>query len=122
MGPMARTTDYYALLGVERTADLETIKRAFRAHARALHPDVSDAPAAAERFQELERAYRVLSAPNARLLYDHVGYLGPGNGGFDGGVSARVPPRLDELTVVRYGAAAALAVAVAFLVFLLFFS
>jgi curved DNA-binding protein CbpA len=119
---MAPAANYYALLGVDRTADLETIKRAFRAHARALHPDVSDAPGAAERFQELERAYRVLSAPTARLLYDHVGYLGPGNGGFEAGASVRAQPHLDELTVVRYGAAAALAVAVAFLVFLLFFS
>jgi curved DNA-binding protein CbpA len=119
---MAPATDYYGLLGVERSADPETIKRAFRAHARALHPDVSDAPEAVERFQELERAYRVLSVPNDRLLYDHLGYLGPGNGGFDEGVSERLRPHLDELTLVRYGAAAALAVAVAFLVFLLFFS
>jgi curved DNA-binding protein CbpA len=119
---MARAADYYVLLGVERTADLETIKRAFRAHARALHPDVSDAPEAAERFRELERAYRVLSAPSARLLYDRLGYLGHGNGGFEDGASLRARPHVDELRVVRYGAAAALAVAVAFLVFLLFFS
>jgi molecular chaperone DnaJ len=119
---MTPAADYYGLLGVERTADLETIKRAFRAHARALHPDVSDSPEAVERFQELERAYRVLSAPSDRLLYDHLGYLGPGNGGFDEGVSVRARSHFDELTFVRYGAAAALAVAVAFLVFLLFFS
>jgi molecular chaperone DnaJ len=85
MARMARAGDYYALLGVERNADVATIKRAFRGLAREVHPDVSDKPEAADRFQELARAYRVLTAPTARLLYDHVGYRGPGNGGFDGG-------------------------------------
>jgi molecular chaperone DnaJ len=84
-GRMARAADYYALLGVDRNADVETIKRAFRGLAREVHPDVSDEPEAADRFQELARAYQVLTAPTARLLYDHVGYRGPGNGGFDGG-------------------------------------
>ena len=83
---MARAADYYALLGVERGADHETIKRAFRERAREVHPDVSDEPEAAERFQELARAYRVLTAPTARLLYDRFGYRGAGNGGFEGDV------------------------------------
>lgn len=82
---MARPADYYALLGVERSADAETIKRAFRARAREVHPDVSDAPQADDRFRELAQAYRVLAAPGARLLYDRFGYRGRGNGGFEGG-------------------------------------
>src|SRR2546429_6226815 len=78
---MAPPDDYYALLEIERDADPETIKRAFRALAREVHPDVSDAPGAEDRFRELAQAYRVLSAPDARALYDRFGYRGPGNGG-----------------------------------------
>ena len=78
---MAPPADYYALLEIERDADAETIKRAFRALAREVHPDVSDAPGAEDRFRELAQAYRVLSAPDARALYDRFGYRGPGNGG-----------------------------------------
>jgi len=78
---MAPPADYYALLGVERDADAETIKRAFRSRAREVHPDVSDAPGAEDRFRQLAHAYRVLAAPDARALYDRFGDRGRGNGG-----------------------------------------
>jgi molecular chaperone DnaJ len=74
--------DYYEVLGVPRDADPETIKRAFRTQARALHPDVSEDPAAPERFRELTEAYAVLSKPTTRALYDRFGYRGRGNGWF----------------------------------------
>jgi molecular chaperone DnaJ len=74
--------DYYEVLGVDRDADAATIKRAFRAQARAVHPDVSDDPAAARTFGELSEAYEVLSKPSTRRLYDQFGYRGRGNGGF----------------------------------------
>jgi molecular chaperone DnaJ len=81
--PPARVTrDYYEVLGVSSDADAETIKRAFRAQARSLHPDVSEDPAAAEKFRELSEAYGVLSRSSTRLLYDHFGYRGRGNGWF----------------------------------------
>jgi molecular chaperone DnaJ len=81
--PGARvTSDYYEVLGVPHDADPETIKKAFRARARALHPDVSRDPDAPERFRELSEAYAVLSKPPTRLLYDHFGYRGRGNGWF----------------------------------------
>jgi molecular chaperone DnaJ len=71
-------TDYYEVLGVPRGADAAEIKRAFRAKARQLHPDVSSDPDAEERFRELADAYAALSKPASRLLYDHFGYRGRG--------------------------------------------
>jgi hypothetical protein len=70
--------DFYDVLGVARAADAETIKRAFRAKARLLHPDVSADPAAESRFRELAEAYAVLSRSASRLLYDRFGYRGRG--------------------------------------------
>ena len=75
-------TDYYEVLGVPRTADEEAIKRAFRALARELHPDVSTDPDAEEKFREASEAYGVLSKPATKLLYDHFGFRGRGNGWF----------------------------------------
>jgi molecular chaperone DnaJ len=75
--------DYYAVLGLSRDADEETIKRAFHSLARDCHPDVADAPDAEARFRELAEAYGVLSKREARLLYDRYGYRGAGNQGFD---------------------------------------
>ena len=77
--------DYYELLGVERGADDAEIKRAFRKLERELHPDVSDAPDAAERFKEIAEAYEVLSNAETRDLYDRYGHAGLQQGGFSPG-------------------------------------
>jgi molecular chaperone DnaJ len=74
--------DYYDLLGVPRGASDDDIKRAFRALARELHPDVSDDPNAEERFREIAEAYEVLSKPETRELYDRYGHEGLRTGGF----------------------------------------
>ena len=74
--------DLYEILGVPRSADEETLRNAYRARARELHPDVSTDPDAEERFRELSHAYDVLSKPRSRLLYDRLAYRGPGGGGF----------------------------------------
>jgi molecular chaperone DnaJ len=74
--------DYYDLLGVPRSATDAEIKRAFRALARELHPDVSDAPDAERRFREIAEAYEVLSDPNRRATYDRYGRAGLERGGF----------------------------------------
>lgn len=64
------TMDYYRELGVERDADLETIKRAFRKKAHEHHPDVSRHDDADERFRRVRAAYEVLSDPEQRAAYD----------------------------------------------------
>jgi DnaJ-class molecular chaperone len=71
--------DYYETLGIPRTADANTIKRAFHTLVREWHPDIADAPDAEARFRALAEAYSVLSKPEARRLYDKYGYRGHGN-------------------------------------------
>jgi molecular chaperone DnaJ len=77
--------DYYEVLGVPRTAGDAEIKKAFRSLARSLHPDVSDAPDAEERFREVVEAYEVLSNSETRELYDRYGHSGLRSGGFSPG-------------------------------------
>lgn len=76
-------TDYYELLRVAPTASDAEIKRAFRALARELHPDVSSAPDAELRFREVAEAYEVLSDPSSRATYDRFGKAGLRQGGFE---------------------------------------
>src|SRR5918997_6768675 len=66
--------DYYATLGVPRTASKADIKKAFRKLAREHHPDVNKGNAEAERrFKEISEANEVLSDPEKRKLYDQLG-------------------------------------------------
>ncbi|MDR5694996.1 MAG: molecular chaperone DnaJ [Armatimonadota bacterium] len=69
--------DYYEILGVDRNASQEEIKRAFRRLVREYHPDVRrDDPEANERFKEINEAYQVLSDPEKRARYDRYGHAG----------------------------------------------
>jgi molecular chaperone DnaJ len=72
--------DHYEVLGVDRSASAEEIKKAYRKLARELHPDVNPSEEAAERFKLVTHAYDVLSDPEQRERYD----LGP-QAGFGGG-------------------------------------
>jgi len=88
--------DYYEVLGVPRDADRELVKKAFRALAAEVHPDVSSDPDAAEKFHELAEAYEVLSNDSARDRYDRYGLRG--GGPFDDLLDAHgaAPPRAGE--------------------------
>lgn len=70
---MMEYKDYYKILGVERTATAEDVKKAYRKLARKYHPDVSKEAGAEARFKEIGEAYHVLQDPEKRAAYDQLG-------------------------------------------------
>jgi len=82
---MAEKRDYYEVLGVNKTATDEEIKKAYRKLAKQYHPDANqdNKKSAEEKFKEVSEAYEVLSDKQKRQTYDQFGHNGPG--GFGGG-------------------------------------
>ena len=78
--------DYYATLGVARTATADEIRLAYRKAARKYHPDVSKEKNAEERFKEAQEAYEVLRDTDKRASYDQLG------SNYRAGQSFRPPP------------------------------
>src|SRR5436190_13990538 len=78
--------DYYGILGVERTASAEDIKKAYRKLAQKHHPDVNKEAGAEERFKEIAEAYQTLKDPEKKAAYDQLGT------GFKPGQDFQPPP------------------------------
>lgn len=86
---MAQKRDYYEVLGVDRQAGDDEIKKAYRKLARQYHPDANpNDPSTADKFKEINEAYQVLSDPDKKARYDQFGMGGVdpnAAGGFDFG-------------------------------------
>ena len=90
---MEAKRDYYEVLGVDRNADQNAIKKAYRKLAKKYHPDTNAGnPQAEQKFKEVTEAYTVLSDPEKKKLYDQFGHAafdgtgaGAGAGGYTGG-------------------------------------
>lgn len=82
---MAEKRDYYEVLGVDKNAGTDEIKKAYRKLAKQYHPDVNEhKEKAAEKFKEASEAYSVLSDPKKREQYDSFGHAAFNGGGFGG--------------------------------------
>ena len=79
---MADKRDYYEVLGVDKSADDATLKKAYRKLAKKYHPDVNPGDKEAEaKFKEATEAYTILSDPEKRKQYDQFGHAAFENGG-----------------------------------------
>lgn len=77
-GRDSQNRDFYAILGIPRNADTKTIKSAYRKLAKQYHPDANPGKDTTEKFQEINRAYEVLTNDDLRAKYDRFGEAGIG--------------------------------------------
>src|SRR5512133_3382252 len=90
------TKDFYAVLGVQKDATADEIKKAYRRLARANHPDSNPGDTAKhDIFKKVAEAYDVVGDPEKRKKYDEMreagAFAGAGGGGFGGGAGRRAP-------------------------------
>ena len=99
------TKDYYEVLGVNRDASADDVKRAYRTLARKHHPDVAhDKIDAEHRFKDINEAYEVLSDPQKRAQYDRFGTVsGPGSNGGDFGFNGFGPAGFGDIFDMFFG-------------------
>lgn len=62
--------NYYEILGIDKNATHEELKKAYRTLSKKYHPDLNDSPEAEKKFKEINEAYRTLSNPEKRKVYD----------------------------------------------------
>ncbi|SFA95546.1 MULTISPECIES: molecular chaperone DnaJ [unclassified Bacillus (in: firmicutes)] len=79
--------DYYEVLGLNKGASKDEIKKAYRKLSKQFHPDINKEPDAADKFKEVKEAYETLSDDQKKAHYDQFGHTDPnqGFGGFGGG-------------------------------------
>ena len=83
---MADKRDFYEVLGVDKSASEDEIKKAYRKKAKQYHPDLNPGDAEAEKhFKEVNEAYEILSDPDKKSRYDRFGHAGVDPNGFGGG-------------------------------------
>src|SRR5512132_3868364 len=82
---MANGSDYYKVLGVDKKASQEDIKKAYRKLARQYHPDTNKDAGAEERFKQISEAYDTLGDSEKRKKYDRGGSIFGGANPFGGG-------------------------------------
>jgi molecular chaperone DnaJ len=94
---MATKRDYYEVLGLQKGASDDEIKKAYRKLSKKYHPDINKEADAETKFKEVSEAYEILSDPQKRAAYDQYGHAGTdpnygggagGFGGFNGGFSS----------------------------------
>ncbi len=106
---MAEKRDYYEVLGIDRNATADEIKKAFRRLAFKYHPDRNREDGAEAKFKEINEAYEVLSDSDKRVAYDRFGHGGAENifgSGFGGGFEGFGFGGLGDIFEAFFGGAA----------------